>query len=105
MNRKTLCNDLDEATIAWFLQQRVPEAPRLLLDPYPRPSSPMGCPCTMSGSWPTTTSPRARRTGWSLCFPAPHVHDLDTGHLPMLSNPKALAGLLDDIANEETVYG
>ncbi len=103
MNRKTLCNDLDEDLTTWFLAQRVPEAPRLLLDPVPAATFPDGVPVHYVRLLQDHNLAPSAQDRLVALLPSPHVHDLDTGHLPMLSNPKALAGLLDDVANEETV--
>lgn len=96
-NRKTLCNDLDDETTAWFLSQRVPEAPRLLLDPVPSAKFPKDTPLhyvRLLGDRSITDHARDRMIG---DLPKVQLHDMDTGHLPMLSKPAALALLLDGI--------
>jgi pimeloyl-ACP methyl ester carboxylesterase len=58
-NRRSLGNDLDKATTTMFLDRRVPEAPRLLLDPVCRRSrSRPPSPATTSGCSRTAASPR-----------------------------------------------
>lgn len=103
-NRKNLCNDLDEHTTTAFLQRRVPEAPHLMLDPVPTAELPPGVP------WhyvrlldDRSITPTARDTMLAE-LPEPTVHDLTTGHLPMLSQPQQMADLLDTIA-EQSVPG
>lgn len=99
-NRKTLCNDLDEGTTTEFLQRRVPEAPHLLLDPVPTAELPPRVPwhfVRLLGD--RSISPTARDTMLAE-LPEPAVHDLATGHLPMLSHRQQLADLLDTIAEE-----
>ena len=97
-NRETLCNDLDDETTAWFLSQRVPEAPRLLLDPVPSATFPEGIPLhyvRLLEDRSITDRARDRMIG---DLPKVRLHDMDTGHLPMLSKPAVLASLLDGIA-------
>lgn len=97
-NRRTLCNDLDEPTTAWFLAQRVPEAPRLLLDPVSTATFPDGVPLHYLRLGQDQSIGEEARERMIARLPGVPVHDLDTGHLPMLSQPETLAGLLDDIA-------
>jgi pimeloyl-ACP methyl ester carboxylesterase len=97
-NRKTLGNDLDAATTAWFLDRRVPEAPGFLIDTVPTATFPSDVPLhyvRLLDDRSIADSLRDRMIG---ALPLAHVHDLHSGHLPMLSQPAALAGLLDRIA-------
>ncbi len=105
MNRQTLCNDLDDDTTSRFLQRRVPEAPRLLLDPAPAAQFPEAVPVHYLRLLQdrNLAVPVQDRQVALLPIPNPHVHDLDTGHLPMLSDPHALASILDRIAREEAM--
>ena len=97
-NRKTLCNDLDAETTAWFVARRVPEAPGYLLDPVPTATFPSDVPLhyvRLLDDRSISDPVRDRMVG---SLPHARVHDLHSGHLPMLSQPAALAGLLDQIA-------
>lgn len=89
MNRKTLCNDLDEQTTSWFLENRVPEAPRLLLDPVPIATFPVGVPLHYVRLLQDRGVTDDVRDRMIARLPDVDVHDLDSGHLPMLSQPAA----------------
>jgi pimeloyl-ACP methyl ester carboxylesterase len=97
-NRSTLCNDLDDATTQWFLERRVPEAPRLLLDPVPTAEFPRGMPLHYVRMLDDRTTTHAVRGRMINRLRDVQVHDLAGGHLPMLSRPGALAELLDQVA-------
>jgi pimeloyl-ACP methyl ester carboxylesterase len=97
-NRKTLCNDLDEATSRWFLDRRVPEAPGLLLGPVPTAEFPPGLPVHYVRMLDDRTMTDAVRARMISRVPGAVVHDLVGGHLPMLGQPQALADLLDQVA-------
>ena len=97
-NRTSLCNDLDEETTAWFLQRRVIEAPGHLLDPVSTATFMPGVPLHYIRLLKDRTISEAARQQGIDSLPGVHVHDLDSGHLPMLSQPTALANLLDEIA-------
>lgn len=97
-NRKTLCNDLDPATTAAFLERRVPEAPRLLLDKVSPATLPPGLACHyVRLTQDRSTSDTARQQNIAR-LDDPQVHDLPSGHLPMLSRPAELAAVLERIA-------
>jgi pimeloyl-ACP methyl ester carboxylesterase len=97
-NRKTLANDLDEETTAMFLSRRVPETPRFLLDPV----SPVTIPAAIPRHYVRLLQDRsisdAARERMIARLPGAQVHDLDSGHLPMLGRPDELAAILDGIA-------
>ena len=98
-NRKTLCNDLDADSTDTFLERRVVEPPRLLLDKV----SPATLPRRLPVHYVRLTRDRAvteeQRTQAFRRLHEPQIHDLPSGHLPMLSQPAALAALLDRIAD------
>jgi pimeloyl-ACP methyl ester carboxylesterase len=97
-NRTTLCHDLDEATTDRSLEQRVPEAPRLLLDRV----SPAALPPHVAAHYVRLTEDRAVSQAEQATAAArlggAQVHELASGHLPMLGRPGELAALLDRIA-------
>ncbi len=101
VNRKSLCNDLDEETTAQFLAHRVPEAPHLLLDPVPTAGLPATVPWHYVRLLEDRTISAAARERMIQELPDPTVHDLETGHLPMLARPVELAALLERIADDE----
>lgn len=97
-NRDALCNDLDEAATTTVLGRRVVEAPGLLLDPV----SPARLPATVARHYVRCTddrsaSPASRQQMIDRLAPV-EVHDLDSGHLPMLSRPDGLVAILDEVA-------
>jgi pimeloyl-ACP methyl ester carboxylesterase len=83
-NRRSLGNDLDKATTTMFLDRRVPEAPRLLLDPV----SPVTIPAATArtGPWPPSArqlaaaSPRSGSRCWPRSWARPAA--ASTGTLP-----------------------
>ncbi|MGH3520385.1 MAG: alpha/beta fold hydrolase [Haloechinothrix sp.] len=96
-NRKTLCNDLDAETTAWFLERRVAEAPGLLLDPVSSATFPPGMPLHYVRLRDDRSIADAVRDRMIRSLPDARVHDLVSGHLPMLSRPAGLAALIDEI--------
>jgi pimeloyl-ACP methyl ester carboxylesterase len=97
-NRKTLCNDLDADTTAAFLERRVPEAPRLLLDKVSPAAMPPGLPCHYVRLTDDRSITDAARDRTIRRLDRAQIHDLPSGHLPMLSRPEELAALLERIA-------
>lgn len=91
-------NDLDEEQLAWMLAHSLPEAGRVLLDP-----------CDLSGlaypiprTWIRLTRDQAGTVEMQNQFIAnlggADVIDLDSGHMAMISQPAALAAILDEVA-------
>lgn len=97
-NRKTLCNDLDADTTTAFLERRVPEAPRLLLDKVSPAAVPPGVPCHYVRLTDDRSTTDAARDRTIRRLDEAQIHDLPSGHLPMLSRPAELAALLEHIA-------
>lgn len=97
-HRTQLCHDLDEVTTEAVLARRVPEPPGPLLASPPAPPLPPAIPrhyvrLTDDRSLSLTDQQRSiDRLG-----PEVVVHDLASGHLPMLSRPEELAGVLTDV--------
>ncbi len=95
-------NDLDDAQLAWMLAHSLPEAGRVLMDP-----------CDLSGlrhpiprAWIRLTRDQAGTIEMQDQFIAnlggAEVIDLDAGHMAMISQPAALAAILDAIASRES---
>jgi pimeloyl-ACP methyl ester carboxylesterase len=91
-------NDLDADQFAWMLARSVPEAGRVLIDP-----------CDLSGlahpiprTWIRLTRDQAGTIEMQDRFIAnlggAEVIDLEAGHMAMISQPAALAAILDGIA-------
>lgn len=100
-NRTTLCHDLDDDATAAVLERRVAEPPGPMLEPVGpaelRPSVARHyVRLTEDRSVPLATQDRhVARLG-----PTATVHELASGHLPMLSHPRELAALLDRLVEE-----
>ena len=96
-NLKALCNDLDPAVAAQVIGRRVPEVPGFLLDPVDSP-----LPAAVEHHYVRLLQDRTadeQRHARNLAgLPNPRMHELDAGHLPMQSQPGALAALLDAVA-------
>ena len=93
---KTYCNDLDQDSADLVVERIVPEAPRLFAQPLRcRPAIPP-CPKTyvkLLNDHSDLTPQRQDQMIVNLA--ATQVDTLPTGHLPMLSQPGQLAGLLN----------
>lgn len=98
--RKLLCNGLDEAQTARVVDQRVPEAPGYLLDPVPTAEIPSDVAVHYVRLTEDRTITDGARAEMSARLPAAQVHDLSSGHLPMLSHPEELAEVLARVAAE-----
>ena len=98
-NRRSLGNDLDKATTTMFLDRRVPEAPRLLLDPVSPVTIPAAIPRHYVRLLQDRSVSKAARERMIARLPGAQVHDLDSGHLPMLSRPDELSAILEGIAD------
>jgi pimeloyl-ACP methyl ester carboxylesterase len=100
--RKTLCNDMDEATVQQVLAGgKNPELPALFYEPVSRSQMP-SVPCTYikllqdQGVLPPSKQDEMAANIGAKVVP------LNTGHTAMLSRPNELAKLLNDIASEMT---
>jgi pimeloyl-ACP methyl ester carboxylesterase len=100
-NATALCHDLDAEATEAVLTQRVPEPPQLLLGAV----GDAELPAELARHYVRLTEDRSMsvadqdrhlaRLGTDV-----QVHDLASGHLPMLSRPDELAALLDAIAGD-----
>lgn len=97
-NRTTLCNDLDADTTLAFVERRVPEPPGPLLDKVTPAALPAGLACHYVRLTEDRSITHAARQRAIHRLARPQVHDLATGHLPMLGRPAELAALLEGIA-------
>lgn len=94
---RLLCNDLDEATAVDAMDRRVPEPPGYLLQPV-EAELPRGMPAHYVRLLQDRAQGHDVRDASISRLHEPRIHDLDAGHLPMLSQPAALAALLEQIA-------
>jgi pimeloyl-ACP methyl ester carboxylesterase len=95
---RSACADLDAAATTTVLERRVPEAPRLLLDPPP--VADLDVPVHAVLLTADRAVPVAVQEGALSRLRSPVVHRFDSGHLPMLARPRELADLLDRIADD-----
>lgn len=95
---RLLCNDLDDATAMDVIARRVPEPPGYLLQPVEAE-----LPLDVPSHYVRLLQDRAQaddvRDASISRLRRATVHDVDAGHLPMLSQPARLAVLLEQIAN------
>lgn len=98
-NRTTLANDLDPEVTTAFLERRVPEAPRLLLDKVTPAVMPEGIPRHYVRLTEDRTITDGRRDEMIRRLTPVTTHDLASGHLPMLGKAAELATILDDVAS------
>jgi pimeloyl-ACP methyl ester carboxylesterase len=93
-------NDLDEEQFAWMCERMVPEAPGLLTQPVDL--SPLRS--RVSRSWVRPLQDAIVAPEEQLRFAGNvedcPVVDIDAGHMCMISNPGALASLLDGFARK-----
>jgi pimeloyl-ACP methyl ester carboxylesterase len=94
-----LGNDLDDEQFAWCAQRLVPEASKLSTDPVDL--TPLDTP--MPRTWVRTLQdlivPAAKQLRFAANVGNCPVIDLDAGHMCMVSQPAALARILNDIAS------
>jgi pimeloyl-ACP methyl ester carboxylesterase len=94
--RRTLCNDLDEATTRRLIARLTREPRRFYTDPVPGALSP-DIPCLYvkllrdRAVSPSTQDEAIRR------LPGARIRTVDSGHLPMLGRPEELAALLNAV--------
>jgi pimeloyl-ACP methyl ester carboxylesterase len=98
--RKTLCNDLDEATVQQVLVGgKHPEPPAIFYEPVSRSQMP-SIPCTyVKLLQDQGVLPPSKQEEMAANIGA-QILTLDTGHTAMLSRPQALAALLNSIATD-----
>lgn len=91
-------NDLDDAQTEWMLAHGLPEAGRV----YEEPCDLSGLAHPIPRSWIRLTQDHAgnarMQDGFIANIGGAEVLDLDCGHMAMISQPAALAELLDEIA-------
>jgi len=100
--RKTLCNDMDEATVQQVLAGgKNPEPPAIFYEPVSRLQMP-SVPCTyIKLLQDQGILPPSKQEEMAANIGA-QVLTLNTGHTAMLSRPHELAKLLNSIAGEAT---
>jgi pimeloyl-ACP methyl ester carboxylesterase len=101
-NRTSLCHDLDAATTERVIRDRVPEPPRVLLDPVSPAALPRGVTPHVVRLTDDRAVTEAARDASEARLQGALRHEVHSGHLPMLGHPGHLAALLTEIAGEAT---
>ncbi|HEX4015427.1 MAG TPA: alpha/beta hydrolase [Frankiaceae bacterium] len=103
MARLLFGNDLDEQQVSWMLERMVPEAPRLTTDRVDL--APLAS--TMRRTWVRTIHdvvvPPDRQRRFARNVGSCEVIELDAAHMCMISQPAALAGIINGIARSSEV--
>lgn len=98
MARRVLGDDLDDDQFAWCLERVVPEGRRLASDPVDLTPLKGGLPRSWICTLRDQIIPPERQRRFADNVGDCPVLDLDAGHMCMVSEPAALAGMLSDLA-------
>ena len=93
------CNDLSDDQTEWMLARMVPEAASVLLEPNDLSSLPKDLPRTWVRLLRDVAAPTETQDEYIKNLGGADVVDIDCGHMAMLSNPAALAAIIDREAN------
>jgi len=99
--RRGLANDLDEAQARRLLSRLVPDTPGFLTSPMPGAAMPPGLP----RSYLVTRRDRVhkpRRQAATAARLRAAIIEFDSGHDPMLSQPAAVAAVINQAARQRT---
>jgi pimeloyl-ACP methyl ester carboxylesterase len=99
MLRKELCTDLVEQDCAMILQRYEAEFPGLYLSPV---AGPPACRSAYVRLLKDASLSPARQSTMIGRLHIPQVWEIDAGHLAMLSRPKELAAVINDVMGSET---
>jgi pimeloyl-ACP methyl ester carboxylesterase len=94
-----LGNDLDEEQFAWCAERLVPEAPRLSNDPVDLSPLQVPTPCTWVRTVQDLIVPPAKQLRFANNVGNCSVVDIDAGHMCMVSQPAALAQIINRVAS------
>jgi len=89
------CNDLSDKQTEWMLARMVPEASSVLLEPNDLSSLPKEIPRTWVRLLRDVAAPIETQNDYIKNLGGADVFDIDCGHMAMLSNPAALAAIID----------
>jgi pimeloyl-ACP methyl ester carboxylesterase len=98
MARDFFGNDLDDAQFAWCMDRMVPEAPGLLTDPVDLAPLRSDMPRTWVLTLHDAIIEPERQLRFSRNADDCNIIELDAAHMCMVSKPRELAAILDDIA-------
>jgi len=95
--RRSLGNDLDEATTAWVAERVVAEMPAYYRDPVQWDALPATLPrCYVKTLNDQSGISETRQDRMAANLGTAAVTEIESGHLPMLSKPDQLAAVLND---------
>jgi pimeloyl-ACP methyl ester carboxylesterase len=95
-------NDIDEAQLAWMVDRMVPEAPGLLTEPVDRSPLGAGVPVTWVRTLHDLTVDPEQQLRFAASLAECEVVDLDAAHMCMISKPRELAAIINEIAADPT---
>jgi pimeloyl-ACP methyl ester carboxylesterase len=98
--RNTLCNDTEEETLQWVLSHNISPEPRALAFERISRANVPDLPCTFIKLLQDRTLSLEAQDQMVENLGGAHVLTLDTGHTAMVSRPKALAQLLNQVAEQ-----
>jgi hypothetical protein len=93
--KKQYCNDLDEATTEFVRSRITPEAPRLYLDKVTWAGMPADMPRLYVKLGKDKTLSSDEQDAMMQRIAPTRMETLHSGHLPMLSQPRELATILN----------
>jgi pimeloyl-ACP methyl ester carboxylesterase len=96
------CNDLSDAETEWMLARMVPEASSVLLEPNDLTSLPKDLPRTWVRLLRDVAAPTETQNEYINNLGGADVVDIDCGHMAMVSNPAALAAIIDSYAGVQS---
>jgi pimeloyl-ACP methyl ester carboxylesterase len=94
-----LGDDLDDEQLAWCAERLVPEASRLSTDPVDLSPLRATIPCTWVRTLQDIIVPAEKQSRFAENVGNCPVVDFDAGHMCMVSQPVALAEVLNDVAD------
>ncbi len=97
MARIVLGDDLSEEQFAWCVERLVPEAPRLTTDPVDLAPLRTAMPSLWVRTLQDAIVPAAKQLRFAQNVGECPVVDLDAGHMCMISQPAAVAAILNDV--------
>jgi pimeloyl-ACP methyl ester carboxylesterase len=92
------CNDMDDEQLAFTLGIMVPESFQVVSEPTSPTGLPPAQPCTYVRLLQDASLTPATQTEMLARLGHPEVVDLDAGHMAMITQPEALASILDRLA-------
>jgi len=97
--KMVLGNDLDDEQFAWCVERLVPEAVRLTTEPVDLSPLRGPLPCTWVRTLRDLIIPATKQSRFVDNVGHCDVIDMDAGHMCMVSQPAALAEILNDVAS------